>query len=155
MRKLCLFYKIFHEKSPLYLFRLIPPNNNVYTTRSSRSNKIPSFKIRHSFFPAVISEWNSLDINIRKSSPINVFKEEILKFIRAEPNSTYNIHDIKALKLLTRLRPGPSHLGDHKFRHNFQGCVSPMCFCGQDIEATTHCLLHFLNHHCSLLFLNR
>ena len=114
LRKLCLFYKIFHEKSPSYLFQLIPPNNNVYTTRSSRSNKIPSFKIRHnffkdSFFPAVITEWNSLDINIRNSSPIIVFKEEILKFIRPEPNSTYNIHDTKALKLLTRLRLGPSH----------------------------------------------
>ena len=153
MRKLCLFYKIFHEKSPSYPFQLIPPNNNVYTTRRSRSNKIPSFKIRHnffkdSFFPAVISEWNSLDIDIL-NSPINVFKEEIPKFIRPEPNSTYNIHDIKALKLLTRLRPGPSHLGDHKFRHNFQGCVSPMCFCGQDIETATHFLLHFLNHHCA------
>ena len=69
LRKLCLFYEIFHEKSPSYLFQLIPPNNNVYATRSSQSNKISSFKTRHnffkdSFFPAVISEWNSLDINI-------------------------------------------------------------------------------------------
>ena len=69
LRKLCLFYKIFHKKSPSYLFQLIPPNNNVYATRSSQSNKISSFKTRHiffkdSFFPAVISEWNSLDINI-------------------------------------------------------------------------------------------
>ena len=69
LRKLCLFYEIFHEKSPSYLFQLIPPNNNVYATRSFQSNKISSFKTRHiffkdSFFPAVISEWNSLDINI-------------------------------------------------------------------------------------------
>ena len=49
LRKLCLFYKIFHEKSPLYLFQLIPPNNNVYATRSSQSNKISSFKIRQRF----------------------------------------------------------------------------------------------------------
>ena len=62
LRKLCLFYKIFHEKSPSYLFQLIPPNNNVYATRSSQSNKISSFKARH------ISEWNSLDVNIRNSS---------------------------------------------------------------------------------------
>ena len=57
-------------------FQLIRPNNNVYATRSSQSNKILSFKTRHnffkdSFFPAVISEWNSLDINIRNSSSIN------------------------------------------------------------------------------------
>ena len=92
---------------------------------------------------------NSLDINIRNFSYINVFKKELLKFIRPEPNSTYNINDTKGLKLLTRLRLGLSHLGDHKFRHNFQDCVSPMCYCGQDIETTTHFLLHCPNHHCA------
>ena len=135
LRKLCLFYKIFHEKSPSYLFQLIPPNNNVYATRSSQSNKISSFKTRHnffkdSFFPAVISEWNSLNIDIRNSSSINVFKKELLKFIRPEPNSTYNINDTKGLKLLTRLRPRIRHLGDHKFRHNFQDCVSVLLWSG-------------------------
>ena len=61
LKKLCLFYKIVYEKSPSYLFQLIPPNNNVYATSCSRSNKISSFEIRHNFskdcfFPAVISE---------------------------------------------------------------------------------------------------
>ena len=111
-------------------------------------------KARHNFFkdscfPAVISEWNSLNIDIRDSSSINVFKKELLKFIRPEANSTYNINDTKGLKLLTRLRLGLSHLGDHKFRHNFQDCVSPMCYCDQDIETTTHFLLHCPNHHCA------
>ena len=152
--KLYLFYKIFHEKSPSYLFQLIPPNSNVYATRSSQSNNISSFKTRHNFFkdslfPAVISEWNSLDVNIRNSSSINVFKKELLKFIRPVPNSTYNINDSKRLTLLTRLRLGLSHLGDHKFRHNFQDCVSPMCSCGQGIETLTHFLLHCPNHHCA------
>ena len=154
LRKLCLFYKIFHEKSPSYLFQLIPPTNNVYATRSYQGNKIPSFKTRRnfskdSFCPAVISEWNSLDINIRNSSSINVFKKELLKFIRPQPNSTSNIHDTKGLKLLIRLRLGLSYLSDYKFRHNFQDCVSPMCFCGQDIETTTHFILHCPNHHCA------
>ena len=39
--------------------------------------------------------------------------------------------------------------GDHKLRHNFQGCVSPMCSFSQDIETTTHFLLHCPNHHCA------
>ena len=104
---------------------------------------------KDSFVPAVISEWNSSDINIWNSSCINVFKKEVLKFIRPEPNSTCNINDTKGLKLLTRLRLGLIHLGDQKFRHNFQGCVSPMCYCGQDIEATTHFFLHCPNHHCA------
>ena len=96
-----------------------------------------------------ISEWNSLDINIRNSSSINAFKKELLKFIKPEPNSTYNINDTKGLKLLTRLWLGLSHSGDHKFRHNFQECVSPMCYCVQDINTRTHFLLHCLNHHCA------
>ena len=95
-----------------------------------------------------MSEWNSLDINIQNCSSIDVFKKELLKFIRPEPNSTYNVNDTKGLKLLTRLWLGISHLGDHKFRHNLQDCVSPLCYCGQDIE-TTHFLLHCPNHHCA------
>ena len=150
LRKLSLFYKIFHEKSPSYLFQLIPPKNNVYATRSSQNNKTPSFKNR---LNGIISEWNNLYINIRNSSPINVFKKKLLKFIK--PKSTYNIHDTKGLKLLTRLRLGLRHLGDHKFRHNFQDCVSPMCSCGQDIETTTHFLLHSPNHHCARKILFR
>ena len=82
---------MFHEKSP-YLFQLIPPNNNLYATRSYQSKKTPSFKIRHvfkdSYFLAVITEWNDLDANIQNYSSINVFKKELLKFIRTEPNST-------------------------------------------------------------------
>ena len=76
-------------------------------------------------------------------------KKELLKFIRPEPNSTYNINDTKRLKLLTRLQLDLSHLGDHKSRYNFQDCVPPMCYCGQDIETTTHFLLHCPNHHCA------
>ena len=86
---------MFHEISPSYLFHLIPPNNNDYATLSSQSNKIPSFKIRHKFLkdffsPGAISECNILDLNIRNSPSIDVFKKELLKFIRPQPNSTYN-----------------------------------------------------------------
>ena len=74
-----------------------------------------------------------------------MFKKELFKFIRPVPNSTYSINDSKGLTLLTRLRLGLSHLGDHKFRHKFPYCVSPMCSC----ETTTHFLLHCPNHNCA------
>ena len=100
---------MFYEQSLLYLFQLIPPNINVYDTRSSQSNKIPIFKIRHNFFkdpflPALITKWNNLDIYTQNSSLINVFKKELLKFVRPEPNFFYIIHDAKGLKLHTRLQ---------------------------------------------------
>ena len=34
------------------------------------------------------------------------------------------------------MRLGLSHLADHKFRHNFQDCLNPICSCGQEIETT-------------------
>ena len=57
---------------------------------------------------------------MRNFSSINVFKKNLLKFNRPEPNFTYNIHDTERLKLLRKLRLRLSHLGDHKFRHYFQ-----------------------------------
>ena len=35
-----------------------------------------------------------------------------------------------------------SHLHQHKFKHNFQDCLNPICSCGLDIESTSHFLLH-------------
>ena len=78
-----------------------------------------------------------------------MFKKELLKFIRPEPNSSHNINDTKWFKLPTRFRLRLSHLGDHQFRHNFQDSVSPMCCCGHDIETTTHFFLHCPTHHCA------
>ena len=48
--------------------------------------------------------------------------------------------------MLTRLRLGLSHLADHKFRHNFQDCLNPICSCSHDIETKSHFLLHCLNY---------
>ena len=66
----------------------------------------------------------------------------MLKFIRPSPNSIFNCHNTKGVKLLTRLRLGLSHLRDHKFKHSFQDSLNPICNCGTDVETTTHYLLH-------------
>ena len=31
---------------------------------------------------------------------------------------------------------------EHKFKHNFQDCLNPLCLCGNEIETSTHYLLH-------------
>ena len=51
------------------------------------------------------------------------------------------------LKLLTRLRLGLSHLNEHRFNHNFQSRINPLCSCSLAVESTTHFLLHY--HHFS------
>ena len=70
------------------------------------------------------------------------FKNSILKFIRPSPNNVFNCNNHKGIRLITRLRVGMSHLREHKFKHNFQDCLNPICSCGLDIESTSHFLLH-------------
>ena len=66
----------------------------------------------------------------------------------------YNIFDPSGLKLLPRLRLGFSHLNEHKFRHNLQDCLNPLCLCRLEIENTSHYLLHcqyYSEHHINLI----
>ena len=91
-RKLCLFYKVFKNEHPKYLFNLIPVRRTPYATRTV--GNIPFIKIKHnffknSFFPSAIIEWNNLDPNLRNSKSILVFKEKIFNFIRPSPNSFF------------------------------------------------------------------
>ena len=67
--------------------------------------------------------------------------QTILSFIKPKENSVFEIHDIKGLKLLTRLRLNFSHLNEHKIRHGFKDRVDPMCKCGVETETTPHFLL--------------
>ena len=144
-RKLGMFYKIYKSKSPQYLFKLIPEKTHAYATRNV--DNIPCFKIRHnffknSFFPSTIIEWNNLDPTLRNSKSFVDFKNSILKFIRPSPSNAFNCNNYKGIRRITRLRLGMSHLREHKFKHNFQGCLNPICSCGLDIESTSHFLLH-------------
>ena len=88
---------------------------------------------KNCFFPSTIKEWNNLDPHIRKSKSSNIFKSNILKFIRPKPNNVYYCHNPKGIRLLTRLRLGLSHLREHKFKHSFQDCLNPLCFYGNEI----------------------
>ena len=37
---------------------------------------------------------------------------------------------------------GLTHFREHKFKHSFQDCLNPLCFCDNEIETSTHYLLH-------------
>ena len=60
----------------------------------------------------------------------------------------FNVDRSEGLKFLTRIRLGLSHLAYHKFWHNFQDYVNPICSCGQKIETSAHFLLYCSNYHC-------
>ena len=144
-RKLGMLYKIYKNKSPQYLFKIIPEKSHAYATRNV--DNISCFKIRHnffknSFFPSTIIEWNNLDPTLRNSKSFVDFKNSILKFIRPSPSNVFNCNNYKSIRLTMRLRVGMSHLCEHKFKHNFQNCLNPICSCGLDIESTSQFLLH-------------
>ena len=75
-------------------------------------------------------ERDKTDVSIRNSASCNVFKKVRLKFIRPEPNKVFLLDSSEGLKFLTIIRHGLSHVANHKFRHNFQDCVNPICSCG-------------------------
>ena len=104
-----------------------------------------TFAVQNYFFPSAIKEWNKLDVSIRKSESLMLFKKHLLEFIRPKPNSIFDINNPIGIKYLTRLRLGLSHLKEHKFRHCFQDSVDPLCNCGNGIESTKHFFLHCVN----------
>ena len=144
-RKFCSLFKIIKNRSPSYLFQLVPPSTSRYLTRNS--DNISQIRTKHNFFknsflPSTINECNNLDPDIRNSESVGVFKSKILKFIRSKPNNIDICHDPKATRIITRLHLGLSHIREHKFRHSFRGCLSPLCLCGNDMETSNHFLLH-------------
>ena len=90
------------------------------------------------FFPQIIWEWNKLDTSICQAPSYSVFRKALLDFIRPTANSTFGTNDVSGLKLLTRLRVGFSHLREHKFKHNFQDTLNPLCPCSLEAEDTYH-----------------
>ena len=138
---MCVLYKVLENESPPYLFNTIPKNNRQRQTRYS--DNIPTFFTKHdyfknSFFPSAITEWNKLECYVKNADSFDVFKKRILKLIRPPPKSIFNIHNPLGIKYLTRIRVGLSHLKEHKFRHNFQDSVDPMCSCASGVETTKH-----------------
>ena len=155
-KRLCCMFKIMNEEAPKYLNNMTPKGQQTIVTRNSN---IPTFYCRtdcfkYYFFPSTLKDWFNLDASIRISESIAIFKSRLLSLIRPFQSNVYNIFDPIGLKLLTLLRLGFSHLNEHKFRHDFQECLNPLCLCNFEIEDTTHYLLHcqyFSEHRINLI----
>ena len=93
---------------------------------------------QNSFLPCVIREWNKLDPDKRSCLSYDTFHKARLNFIRPSENKIFNIDDQVGIELLAKLRLGFSHLCEHKFRHNFEGTLNPLCSYSTDAETTVH-----------------
>ena len=151
-RRLCIFYKIQSTQTPYYLFKLIPTAIHSYNIRSLGTYNTYYCRtdmFKNSFFPYTVNEWNKLDSKICASKSFLTFRNSLLRLIRPPENLTFDIQNPVGLKLLTRLRLGLSHLNEHKFRHNFQDCLNPLCTCSLETENTIHYFLH-CHHYCNI-----
>ena len=140
-----MFYKIYKNKRPFYLFNLIPEKTS-YVTRNI--DCVPLIKIEHNFlkntfFSSAIIECIKLDPPIRNAESFGIFKSNILKFIRSTLRSFFNCYNHKGIRLVIRLRLGLSYLREHIFNQNFQNCINVICSCDMDVESTSHSFLHF------------
>ena len=138
------FKKKFKNKSPGYLFRIIPQRSSSYITRNS--DEVPLFKAKHNFyknsvFSSTTIEWNNLDQDLRNSESYILLRSSILKRIKPSLKSFYDSQNIMCVKLDTRLYLGLSHLREHKFKHSFQDTLNSLCNSWMDFESFTYFLL--------------
>ena len=149
-------FKVMKEEAPNYLINLFPKCERNTRTRN---NSIPTCNCRtndfkYSFFPPNLNDWFNLDLNIRNSESILIFKSKSLSFIRPVQTNIYNIFEPKGLTFLTRPRLGLSHINEHRFRRSFQDCLNPLYSCSLETEDTSHYLLHchhFSRHRAGLM----
>ena len=84
-----MFYKIFKEIKPVYFFNPIPTKKIKLLATSEIQIKLLYFVLNITFskvlFPCTVFEWNKLDPNPRGAGNLNVFKKNLLNFIRPSP----------------------------------------------------------------------
>ena len=133
-----------NSQSPSYLFDEIPPERELnyslrhhcdYEIHAARTNRFSN-----SYFHNTLFEWNLPGEEIKNSISLSQSKIKLLKIIRPERNSVYNISNNEGVRILTKLRLKFSVLNAHKFRHNFDS-LTLFCTCGNDIEDNEHFLL--------------
>ena len=82
-RKLCGSYKILNSMSPKCLRNIIPSTTRRYSSRNASnvaSVRVSNNYFMNTFFPSAITERNKLDLSIRNSTSLNVFKGRLLQF---------------------------------------------------------------------------
>ena len=114
-KRLSCMIKVMKEETPNYLIGLV----SKFETSIRKRNSGPAFNYRtdffkYSFFPSTLNDWFDLDLNIKNSESISIFKSRSFSFIRPVQTKIYNIFDPKGLTYLTWLRLGLSHLNEHR-----------------------------------------
>ena len=157
-RRLTQFYKIMNGFTPQYLVDPVPaPRRHLYGARIT--NDLHPVRCRNdrflnSFYPDAVNCWNNVGPDLRNVETLSKFKSTVLKIIRPEKKSIFNIHNHIGIKYIYQLRVGLSFLKAHKKAHNFGDTPVDTCLCHTGVETTEHFLIHcpHFNIHRNKLF---
>ena len=100
--------------------------------------------------PLILSLYNRFHVYIIHTFPFSLTLGTTNchhKHCTCQQPFCYQADTFIGLKLLTRLRLGLSHLNEHRFNHNFQNCINPLCTCSLEVESTAHFFLHCHHYH--------
>ena len=96
-RRLCHFYKLRNDQRPYY--SEIPQKHkhhyNLRRPNVYEPNVISTNRFSHTYFQNCMREWNLLDITIKNSPTISVFKRELVCLVRPSKKLYFGIHDIE------------------------------------------------------------
>ena len=144
-RRITQFFKIMNDLTPQYLVDPVPmPRRHLFGRHPT--NDLYEFSCRNqrfqnSFYPDSVICWNELSPETRKIDTLEKFKANILKDIKPESKSIFNVYDPDGVKSIYQLRVGLSPLREHKNRHKFLDTPSGLCSCGRGAESTEHFIL--------------
>ena len=96
-RRLCCMFKIMKNEASINLISLIPKREQTFNTRNKH---LPTYNCRtdcfkYSIFPCTLNDWFNLDVSIRNSESISIFKSKLLSFIRPVQKNIFNILTLK------------------------------------------------------------
>ena len=141
--KMCQFYKMINDLTPTYLTSLVPStveNTSAYNLRDSHNIRPLLTRTQlyyKSFLPSCIREWNEIPLNIRNSTSLSSFKQQLNKNNNKVP-AYYSSGNRLLQTHHTRLRTKCSSLNQHLHSKNI--IDDPLCACGS-VETTNHFLL--------------
>ena len=133
----CLFYKIISNETLKCIHELNPPIRLSFRN----PNSLTSFLCRKKYFYLPVCHkynWKKLDLKTGNSTSDLCFRNALINFIRPSENKIFTIHDQVDIKLLPRLRLGFIRSLEHKFRHNFEDTINPLCSCRIEPGTTVH-----------------